>query len=440
MDNNIIYNDEKINMILLFFCGLFSTMPIITLSFANHMIPLFSATIIILLFLFLLNNISKSRKSILYSNTLSVKLYFLWLLWALFSSISGIFYYYNEPLWQRQVVTYIPKIMIYLLFGGILFSQKHGDRAVMKGIIAGTVLNICWAIADAVGFYITRISLTNTLFKSYIAAMNIRHGQISLISYDGYIRSSGFNYDPAHIGMLAPILFSFGIFQKKVVYILLALLSLVASLSTTAVVGCVAALLVWLCLKGFNEHTYIYRFHTKKKLIMSGMFLAASIILAVYFGGIISKAFQSFVSRISTVYIHGNGEDPRSLYLKYFTTAFLNRGIKCVTGTGFMTSSEGYLGMGQITEVLLNNVPFDMENTYLAYFFDLGIPGFLFYLSLLIYELYCCCKHLKTKRDFYNCACAASIISTIICGLFYHYTLFSAQMMILAACAKERES
>lgn len=417
--------------------GIFSTMPIITIPLGSRDISLFSILIFLVVFILAFSTIAK-RNGKLYINA-GLRPLNSWLIWGMFSCLCGVVFFsiIGNPEFTNASKSSIFKLLIFLIFSLLWGSQDDLEKCnttLSRGLLIGCVANAGWAFWDAIGYYITGKSITNIVFAGYIVRNGIRHESISLTySAIGLIRSAGFNYDPAHIGFIAPLLVGYGLYNKKLAYVLLGAASIIASASTTALVCSVFVTILFMP----------YFLKNKKKLnkteavwMMIGMIVIIGIIVFFIsrFGDTLQYAIGKMEERVGNLYLNNNVSDIRFQYLKFFPKAFLNLGVLMLTGTGFGTASYGYACDSTITSAIGQNInfAFDMENTYLAYALDTGIIGVVLIMMIVKRLL----KYLRdngsiyaqgSNKSFIKCGVVAMMLSM----LFYHYTLYAPQMLII---------
>ena len=190
----------EINYGLAFLCGITATMPIVTIPSTNvSMFIVFTTAFLVINLLPFVSDLHFKFGN----NTVRL---LMWLITSLLSCIFGLLYFISNDEWSLVVQGYIPKIIVFIFI--IFLLTRYIDLTVplLKGLLFGAVANVVIAIVDAITYYSLVFSLINRWFQNYIITNNIRFGLISL-TIGGTIRSGGFNYDPAHIGMLAPMIF-----------------------------------------------------------------------------------------------------------------------------------------------------------------------------------------------------------------------------------------
>lgn len=413
-----------INKYTAFACGITSTMPIVTVPGTNTTVSMFTALCIV----FLVVNMIFFNNTFYFKVGSNTKKLLLWMAAAFVSCLAGLIYYVNNETWRLAVQGYIPKIIVFVLFCLFIYKNDFLVEPLLKGLLIGAVANVVAAIVDAIIYYLLGYSIINQLFENYIRVHQIRYDSVSLV-FNGVLRSGGFNYDPAHIGMLAPFVFVYGLCVHKYFYILLALGALISSQSTTGLVSCVLCCILFYAVLG-ERKTVHFRFTGKQLLLHLVWIVVACYLLQRYGAGLIIGV-ENFFTRINTAHIQAGSRNIRLLYILNTPQAMIEQGFKMLTGTGFMTASEGFIKMGSNFGFVLTDFPYDMENTYIAYLFDLGFYGFFLYANYLYLTAKRTIVQFKAYADNVILPVAiAGIFSTIFSGFFYHYTLFACQILI----------
>lgn len=417
---------DKLNEKLILLCAIFSTMPIVALPVGGRTISLFT----ICLFVFAAINILmlfRKHNLKLCSNE-SEKFLLIWLAWGIFSGICGMVYYNNPESgdFAAAAASQIPKIVMYIVMIIIIYNSNLDRKYILKGLIIGCIINVVWASIDALIFYLFKISVTNIIFQQFININNVRFGQISLILNGGGYRSSGLNTDPANIGFFAPIVFYYGLKKNNKILVVIALLSELASMSTTSLVCTIIVGLIYLFdTKKGKSHKKL----SLKTIIISIISVVVIVIFAIKFSDVIVTQFNKFFTRIDTVYVEGLTENNRAYYIKHFLYACKQENVRLLTGTGYLTASHGYIG----TEINVYG-PYDMENRYLANFFDLGIFGTAVFFYML-YSIYRRGKKVLSNNSEYGNIFKAIFFSLIISCAFYQYPLYTVHILFFASIA-----
>ena len=420
---------------IVFTMGLFSTMPVVTIPLGSTDIAIFR----ILFYGFLFYMFIKAFAGRLLIIRREQSLLCLWLIIAIISGLVGwIALSSSHVQFSSAAKSNILKTGAFLVFIALWGSQepemqRKMNEALIKGLMLGCILNVSWAIIDAGGYYLTGRSLNNIIFFGYIARHGIRYNSLSLAySNTGMIRAGGFNYDPAQLGFMVPVITSYAVIKRKYWLLLLAFGGIIASASTTALVCSLIVLVVNLAIK--KERVRISR-----KTVVTGIctLLLAGLILSKY-GEVVFRLITSAISkmtmRLSTTYLNNDILDIRWDYLIMAPKAFLNLGIFMLTGLGFGTSSYGYVIDSSILARIgsAHNFAYDLENTYICYLMDTGIIGFIVYILVLcrVYAFYkqaISASSVSNENVLIYCGIGASIFSM----LFYHYILFAPQMLFL---------
>lgn len=346
----------------------------------------------------------------------------IWVLFAVLSALFGIILFVHNEIWMAVPLKTIPKVALYFFFFLLLVSSTERityTNGILKGLIYGVILNASWATADAIIYYTSGYSITNEIFRSYITAMDIRYGMLSLIMWSGEIRCGGLNGDPANIGMFAPILASYSLYAKKRWLYVLALTSILASVS---IVGLVSTVII----------TAIFFLSSKRSIIVG--FVA--IIMVAVFGtvvynntsGVSKDMMSAVVERLESKTDNDvdNSDNARALYWFRFLPAVLNTPYAFFIGTGYDTASYAYIHGDFIDRDTL----YDPEQTYFSNYFDLGLIGFLAFLSLHLNILR---KSYKRKEEKNYLRLFAGMEGIMISFMGYHYTLYSVAMLFLIA-------
>ena len=416
--------------------GLTSTMPVLSFSVSSREISIFRLLFYGMIIALIIRVILHRSFMIGKNNRLMV----LWLTAGLVGGAVGYFSLSSSaPAFSNAAKSYLPKTTAFLVFvllwGGQERSrQRRYTEALIRGIFWGCALNAAWAILDAAGYYLLHRSINNIVFSGYIARNDIRFGELSLI-INGMIRSGGFNYDPAQLGFMAPVLMCYGIKAKKKLFIVLSLGSTLASASTTAMVCCLAVFIL--------NHQFTTTWRKKNPgrnyvpvfLAVAGVFLIAVVLnwnrIATTIGGAAGK----FLTRVNSVYIHSEKADIRFDYFRFFPLAFFHLGAAMLTGTGFGTASYGYVTDPGIAKTIgVSYMAYDPENTYICYLMDTGLIGFMIIMMILI-RLYTYYRRETKGNETSKTSIMvyAGITATVFSMLFYHYILFAPQMLILIA-------
>ena len=403
---------------IFFLLGIFSTCSCIALVGMGRVLSLYTITLVIS-FIILLTG-KKVRVDI--RKNKSTKLFFYWSLWGILSSAFGLLFFVENNNWLTTILAVISKIVLYFIFFSLLIKSNNRIKfchALLKGLIFGLIINTIWATADAMIFYTFGISITNEIFRPFIVATNARHEMLSLIVGQGFIRCGGLNGDPANIGMFAPILASYSLYSKKYWLYIFVILSIFSSVS---IVGLMSTLII----------TVLYLLYNNKSMIpiigTSFLIISACTFLLKNENTVSIQMIEAVTSRLED---KTNSDDEstktRSIYWFKFIPALLNTPTAFLIGTGYNTASYAYLHSGYIKSP---NEPFDPEQTYFSFYFDLGLIGFLFFLFLHIYVLRISNKY-KDNEDYLMIF--AGIEGIMISFMGYHYTLYSVSMLFLIA-------
>jgi len=251
--------------------------------------------------------------------------------------------------------------------------------------------------------------------------------QFISIVRNGSIRATGFNYDPAHLGGIIPVVFIYSVLERKLLLLVLAFIAAMFSQSTTAVVCCLFVLIV-----SIGKTNILSTFKNRLIFLKSIIFLFIFLFIFVV-GNFPPKSIldnsSAFYQRVSNVYLSGDIPSIRVAYATHLPAAILFNGMKSLTGTGFGTASHPYVFDDYMQSSFgLNVGPYDPENTYISYLFDTGILGLCLYLLILFkYFIY----YRRRLQSSENIIIYSALCGLIFSGLFYHYTLTAHQVLLI---------
>lgn len=422
-------NIENMLMFVTCIIGTFVLIPVVEIPIMGHYFTVFNLFFVLFFVLLFINNLLQGA-NIRVGTT--IKLFIIWLMIALASSAFGVLYFGSLPNWQFANLGYTMKLLLFFGVTILLASYKNRKKLIqvfLDFFIVGCILNIVWSILDGLSFYLLGFSLNNVVFADYIQRHNIRYDTLSLI-IDHSIRASGFNSDPANLGCIVPIIFLYALIKDKKIFLLLSLLALVFSQSTTGLVGCLLSFIVYFIMRIQNNR------NVKLKNVILAIFgIVAFMAFLILTGewslrilfGIYSKV-NVFAARIFDNYIMAAASDLRTMYVMNFLPAAANRLSSLLIGTGFGTASYGYLFSEESDLYLRSTMPYDPENTYISYFFNVGLPGTVLYIIILVTILRWFGKNMESK---YHSMLFAFILAVMSSHLFYHYILTAYQVLII---------
>ncbi|MCD8555141.1 MAG: hypothetical protein LRY59_00585, partial [Bacteroides graminisolvens] len=95
-------------------------------------------------------------------------IYFLiWMALSILSSLFGVIYFLEYYDFLTTSISFIPKILIFLVFYLLLSRRKNNSEycvSLLSGIKYGILFNLIWSIFDTSIYYISGFSITNTFF------------------------------------------------------------------------------------------------------------------------------------------------------------------------------------------------------------------------------------------------------------------------------------
>lgn len=419
MKNNVVV------VAIYFLTGVFATAPILTIGLAGKLVSIFSILFVFFYAASLWFAFDSKRSIDL--NVISLA-FSGWYVLSLIASIAGVMYFGSDPVWVNQIISYIPKILLYLtlLLCVMMWDDKYYVlTAFFRGFFYGCVANLAWSVVEGLYFYIFNDALNDVLFVEYVKTLPDDRHYMTVVA-DGIIRTSGFNTDPAHLGAIIPIVFVYALFRRNWYLIALSLISLVFSGSTTAAVTSMLAATVSL---GKLE---------LKKIQLKSVGITLIGILVVMTGLLtndfmresVFKNAQGFYNRATENYVSNSDQGPRHIYHAYLPEAIYFNGFKTLTGSGFGTASHPYVDNSE-TSVNLDEEhrPYDPESTYISYLFDTGFLGLLFYMYILISSIIFYRR--RVHIGFAELIIYSSLCGIFFSGFFYHYTLTAYQILIL---------
>jgi hypothetical protein len=396
--------------------GFTATTSILVFPILGLYIKVFNVIFALAIFLLIFD---KRKQIIRY--TLDNK-YLLWMLISLLSSLFGALYFMELEEFQSAALSFVPKIILYTVFYLLLkysYNSSTLSVSLCNGLLLGCVFNLIWAIVDALLYYSTGISITNNLFASYLTAADIRYNQASLI-IGGTIRACGINYDPANIGLFAPIVALYGLKKRSYVIYGLSVVSIFASLSHTAFLGIIVVTLY---------HLYTSKHRFVALLSFMAVVFAAFIVFSYFKSDATLQMAEAFVERTEQKTEGGEMQGNRGEYWLNFIPAAIHQPSALIIGTGYFTASYPYL-KNNLTRHDIE--PYDPEQTYFSTYFDIGLIGFIIFIGLL-YGLY---SRSKIQANFginHYIIIHAGIVGSAVAFLGYHYTLYSVVMLIIIA-------
>lgn len=356
-------------------------------------------------------------KKALYNSPI-VSRYYIWTGFGVVSSLFGLLYF-SEPVMTNYFtwdLNYLTRIVLYAIIFFLLLRRDDNIRwsGILLGLFSGMILNVVVSIIDSSIFYITGTSFVR-IFLSFSGQETISR---TIILNEGGIRSTAFTSDPATVAMYAVILTAYGWYQKKYTYGLLSFVCALATLSATTIAGVFLVSIIHI--KNFKDFLKIVT-----------VFVLGIILIFLIDHPVINNMRHFMLERME--YKIEIGDGIRSLYWERFPEAVINTPTSLFIGTGYYTASDAYRKV--MPEWLEKGFAFDPEQTYFSYFFDIGLIGFCFWISMY-WLLYKKLKRINTTvhKDKIQSLLLASVEGFLVVCLFYHYTIFSVQMLFLICC------
>ncbi len=407
-----------INNLLYLLFGFFSTSPVLGMSvpwggyitFYNLLLPIIFGELLF------------SKHTKLKPNGIIIK-YFLWAIIGLVSCFFGYIYFWGEPEWQDNALYYVPYVVFYLMMFILMLLKRDASQKcsfIMKGLFLGFLVNCIVAVIDSGVYYSSGYSLTNTLFSDFIDAYRSNSKNAIALATDEGIRSSGLNVDPSDVGMFAIILTIYALYKRRYLFIVISLFGCLASISIVGLAGMFMAVLLHI------------KFLNISPKAMIGIVL--SIVIVVILASNIPIVETMKLATSARIEMkegtYGDKDNRRAQYWINFIPAVVNSPNAFIIGNGYYTASYAYRKAGN----KFADFPYDPEQTYFAYYFDLGFWGFMIWL-LMYWQTYRILKarykQFEYLDDLYP---IAGIEGVAIACLGYHYTIYSV-VMLITMCA-----
>lgn len=417
--------------ILYFGLGIGMTSPLLALVVSGHIISLATVAFSLVFFDLILN---KKPGRVINDKPLHKQYFNYWMYISIASSIFGFIYFIgiNEE-YAYSALSSLPKIFFYLLLFYLFAHDANGQEKMeyaFSGLKYGILINLVWTIIDASLFYMIGESLTNNVFASYIVAADLANGQCSTI--EGFsIRSAGLNVDMATIGQFAVSAVVYSFLYNKKWLTLVGVLACFASVSFIGIVGVFIAF-VW---------QYMFRKEAKNRILKLCVVSALAIYAVHFFYNTNNEIITGMRTAVELRAEAKKGDDHsaslRKLVIMKFPACVAHMPTSLFIGTGYFSAVYPYYkeGLEYRDFNIRNPKPTAMENTFVQYFFDLGLWGLLFF-CLMIFKIYKLSyrEFMLEKNEFYALL-FAYIFGAFFDYLFYHNILYSVDIMVFIASA-----
>lgn len=432
---------DHLRKVIYYLTGMFITMPIVMIYINGSGVSAFGVFFGLFILLLILNSSFSLNKKLI---NIKVKLLITWFSLALIAAGFGNFYFNGEAEWTRNINSYIPKLLLYILVTILLSTVNNLTKIInpfLNGLIAGFTINILWSIGEGLSFYLFGFILNNEIFSTYASTLPPDRATMTVIA-DGIIRASGLNTDPAHLGGIIPVIIIYSLIKKKYFLIFLSLISLAFSGSTTALLSSIFAILISYgklnILVGLKNT--IFNARSLAMLTISSTIIFSFILSNKDINQSIEANIKGFYDRTTNTYISDVELGPRYIYHAYLPEAVFYSSIMTLTGSGFGTASYPYVSSPNIPKADgMEYFPYDPESTYISYLFDVGWIGLIIYSFMLLLLIRHYRKNLNSNTSYQ--IIYATLCGIIFSGFFYHYTLTAYQVMILifAAISSSKE-
>ena len=423
---------------LIVLMGIVSTMPIVTIGFGSYRLSLFTLTFVLFVVFSLYIVIVQKKYHFTFGRTKKVLLLFL--VWSIISYLAGLIFMPSE--WQPYMTSYAMKSVEYIVAFLLIciINDRKSCESYAKGLIIGFSINAIWSIAELFVFAVLHKSLNNMIFVERLSSLD--RSSIIANQYGG-VRVSGLNYDPAHLGGLIPALLFFGLYTKNWLLIVLSALSLIASQSSTCLLGCAVVFAAYLIYKIVYKPTQVRQKHKSRKLIL--VLVLIIILIAVFLTVIVfansqlretlfntfRSNYEGFMARIRNVYAANEStsfySNPRKVYYGKMLDALFSRNpISALVGTGIGTSMYAYRDYVPRGYGAGSGEP---DVTYIDYLFDLGIIGLCLYIVFLVFSWLDLSKLLRRLNNNSAAVYLGLIINLVFVSLTYHYVFTAYQIL-----------
>ena len=423
--------------------GFFATTPVITIPLGGRDLAVFRVFFYLILFIMAIKAL-QGRRIVIGRNSIILDY---WLIEAVIAcGLGGVILSAAAPQFNVPVTSNIIKTVAFLMFAILWGNQEAGslqkaNTALFKGLLYGCMANLIWASIDGIGYYTLGFSLNNRVFAQYIARHHIRYNMLSLITRGGLFRASGFNSDPAQVGFIAPLITCYACYEKKWWMLIFVVIGIISSASTTALVTAVAIFFFWL----LSDHSGVNKVTSRNILISIIAIVVIAVALNMFgdeLGFFVNSAISRIIKRLNRLYVQTDAStNIRWQYIVFFPRAVFNLGLNSIFGLGFGTASYSYV----TDDMILNSIghqnyfAYDPENTYISYFLDTGIIGFALF-GLYMTKLTSFFKRkVKTQSTGFYLIGYAGVLATLLSMLFYHYILFTPQVLIAIAGLSEMD-
>lgn len=351
---------------------------------------------------------------------------------SLASCVFGFIYFiFINTDFAYSSISFIPKILIYLVLFCAVAHDPRGEmkmKFVFEGAKLGIFINLLWAIVDAFLFYTSGYSLTNSVFVDYITAMDYPYGQLSTIE-TGYYRSAGLNNDQSSIGTYAITAVIYSFLTNKRWLSIIGVLATMATVSFIGIAGVAAAFFWQLFLRKGVKHRVLASVVIILTLIVGGIVITTSD--SVFVMGMRAGIEARYESKSDG----DHSSELRSTLIKKFPACVASTPTALFIGTGYNSAVYPYYheGVSYMNYSIKNPKPTAVENTFVEYFFDLGLFGFLSFFLMFYQLMKRSLQNFYIRQDNFDIYVFAYLFGALFSYLFYHNILYSLDMLVFIA-------
>ena len=303
-------------------------------------------------------------------------------------------------IWLFVSLKAVFKFAILSIFLLLIFLTSNYVKIILfknflKGFIVSILIQIFFSLLQLIAWYSQRIELNKVIFNNFLR-IEIGHRWTNFLFYPIF-RTTGLHWDPAYLGIwtligIAWIYFFWKNNWFKRIVLLFSFLVFFMTFSRTAFFALSMLLLITFfisLIKLIYKMKISLNLNNKLKTIFS-LLLIISIVMSMSLFIIkgSENAIKIFAERIDVESIG------TQRHLNYFTqgwNAISNNFLTLFFGFGYRNGGRGFLSDSKIIYNLpgIENfkAPWSPESDFINSYLELGIIGFVFYLSIFIFGL-----------------------------------------------------
>ena len=381
--------------ILAFLVGLFSTFEAFKYNIGGiYVYPftfVFGLFVFVLLCSVFLSNIKITILNFKKLSHLFIVIISLYFIEIIFSVIIPILDGADDP-WLFASLKASLKFSIFLLFMWLVFntSERKISEALLKGFILSIVIQVLWGLNQIVCWYVFNINI-NTIIFEQILRIDPGHSWSNYVIYP-ILRVTGLQWDPAYLGIWSLICTFWVLIFCKHKFLKYSLLSIslfvfINTFSRAALFGLFSTLFFCFLYK-------ITKFIQRWKIALSSVKISiVSIIIGIICCCVSINLFGNFFHEIIKERININTEGSVR-HINYFEAgvyAISNSISRMFFGYGYRNGIRGLWQIPDVEFLLLGishfKVPSSPESDFMNAYLELGIMGFILFISIFIVGL-----------------------------------------------------